>query len=75
MVEQDLMGYNSSSSYPCMFRRCLPCTVSKRGRCGQQKAPWYCRRRLDMLDTTALEARSDKTAALNASGALVVHPC
>lgn len=73
MVEQDLMGYNSGSGYARAFRRCLPCAVGKGGRCGQSNASWLCRRRLDVLDTTALQARSDKTAALNASGTLVAQ--
>ena len=73
MVEQDLMGYNSGSGYLCTFRRCLPCILGKGGRCGLRTASWLCRRRLDILNTTALDARSDKTAALNASGALVAQ--
>ncbi len=69
MVEQDLMGYNSGCGYSRRFCRCLPCAVGKPGPCGGRKASWFCRRRLDILDTTDLETHFDKTAALNASGA------
>eukprot|EP00208_Stichococcus_sp_RCC1054_P005913 CAMPEP_0206147306 /NCGR_PEP_ID=MMETSP1473-20131121/33046_1 /ASSEMBLY_ACC=CAM_ASM_001109 /TAXON_ID=1461547 /ORGANISM="Stichococcus sp, Strain RCC1054" /LENGTH=820 /DNA_ID=CAMNT_0053544195 /DNA_START=160 /DNA_END=2618 /DNA_ORIENTATION=+ len=72
MVEQDLMGYNSGCGYSRRFCRCLPCAVGKPGPCGGRKAAWFCRRRLDILDTSDRESRHEKTAALDASGSTLL---